>query len=325
MKMDADIKSPPPLTFDKVMEGRVVAARDNPLFKVPTEILNIIASYILTNNDDLASLAMVNSDFRQLARSCQFSTVTFDGSPRSENILGILQREAVERRQNHGHRCSLSMGVCVRRVVVDSASYWKLLRASMQGERSRFTDDTSGDESEDDLDRHQQWRATEDKLGHRHDTTYLPNVLLVISTLVHLESVHLSQTHWNQTLLNNLTASTIRHLLLRDLHMGDAIPVMNSAVVWPLETLDIILTWNVDHIGSRLDVSDCWNNILRLSSGSLKVLYLSHDNVHDEKDPISFSLQFPHLRRLDLTYESNFDQSALRSLIFTSPGCQLFH
>ncbi len=105
--MDVDMKSPSPLAFDRVMKGTGVAAHNSPLFKISTEILTIIFSYLFTSDSTLASLALVNSDCRQLARSCQFWTLKFDATPRSESILGILQRDAVERRQNRGHALSL--------------------------------------------------------------------------------------------------------------------------------------------------------------------------------------------------------------------------
>jgi hypothetical protein len=45
--MDVDIKSPSPLAFDRVMEGRAVADHNSPLFKIPTEILTIIISHLV--------------------------------------------------------------------------------------------------------------------------------------------------------------------------------------------------------------------------------------------------------------------------------------
>src|ERR1700709_2436054 len=111
--MDIDIKFPSTLAFDRVMEGTPVAAPNSALFKIPTEILAIVASHLVTSNDDLASIALVNSDCRQLARSCQFRIVKLDASPRSESIFGILQREAVERRQNYGRTRSLSFSAFI--------------------------------------------------------------------------------------------------------------------------------------------------------------------------------------------------------------------
>ncbi|KAL9123788.1 MAG: hypothetical protein Q9217_006816 [Psora testacea] len=325
--MDMDTKFPLPLAFDRVMEGTAVAAQNSPLFRIPTEILTLIVSSLVTNKEDLASLALVNSDCRQLARSCQFRTVKLDASPRSESILAILQREAVERRQNHGHTRSLSLSACIRCVAVDHAGYWEEIHALRPRKPGRSFEDTSDDAYDDDEDKVQQWRASVGEITHRLNEIYRPNVLFVISSLVHLESLDMSQADWSQSLLNNLAACTIKHLSLRDVQMTDVVPTMEDSVVFPLETLDIRFCWDFEfsygYSGPRLNASNSWNTILRLSSASLKILTLSHHAVVGDKeakeDAVTFSLQFPQLRQLDLTWESHFDQSALRSLILTSP------
>jgi len=322
--MDVNIKSPSPLAFDRVMEGTAVTALNSPLFKIPTEILAIIVNYIAMSNDDIASLALVNSDCRQLARSCQFRTVTLDASHRSGSILGILQREAVERRRNHGHTRSPSLSACIRRVAVNNSGYWDEIIALKPRKPGRSIEDTSDDAFDDDEGKVQQWRASAGALGQKLSEIYRPNVLFVISSLVHLESLAMSQAGWSQSLLNSLTACTLRHLSLRDVQMTDVIPVMDGSVIWPLETLDISLGWDFHFSRSSnrpsLNASSSWNTILRLCSASLKVLFLSHRVALGKKeDAVSFSLQFPLLRQLDLTWESHLDQSALRSLILTSP------
>ena len=151
--MGIDINCPSPLTFDRVVEGRAVTAQDSPLFRIPTEILTVIASYLVTNKEDLASLALVNSDCRQLARSCQFRTVKLDASPHSYSILGILQREAVKRRQNRGYTRSLSLGACIHRVVIGNAGYWKELDVSRPRKPGRSIKDTSDDVYNNDEDK----------------------------------------------------------------------------------------------------------------------------------------------------------------------------
>lgn len=322
--MDIDIKSPLPLAFDRVMEGTAVAARNSPLFNIPTEILTFIVNYLVTDKENLTSFALVNSDCRQLARSCQFRTVELDGGPRSYRILGILQREAVERRQNCGYTRSLSLGACIRRMVVGNAGYWKEVTALRPRKPGRAIDDSSDDVWDDDKEKLQQWRASIGKISHTLNEVYKPNMLFAISSLVHLESLEIEQASWNQSFLNNLTACTTKHLSLHHVEMTDIVPVMEASVVLPLETLDIHLRWDshfsYDFDGPPLNASSSWNTILRLCSASLRTLTLSHRAVDTTKEEtISFFLQFPQLRQLDLTWESHLDQSALESLIFTSP------
>ena len=58
-----------PLSFDRVNEGR--APRTNALlFHLPFEILNVILQFV--TSESLSSLALVNWDCRQWARSRQF-------------------------------------------------------------------------------------------------------------------------------------------------------------------------------------------------------------------------------------------------------------
>jgi hypothetical protein len=324
-QMGIDINCPSPLTFDRVVEGRAVTAQDSPLFRIPTEILTVIASYLVTNKEDLASLALVNSDCRQLARSCQFRTVKLDASARSYSILGILQQEADERRQNRGYTHSPSLGACIRRLVVGIDGYWKELHALRPPKPGRSIEDTTDDAYVDDENTVRQWRSSLDEITHRLNKVYRPNVLFVISSLVHLESLEIDQASWNQSLLNNLTACTIKHLSLRKVLMTDIVPVVEASVVLPLESLNISLGWDFEFRysfeGLSLNASNGWNTILRLCSASLKILTLSHrPAASQEEDAVSFSLQFPQLRQLDLLCESSFDQSALQSLVFTSPS-----
>jgi hypothetical protein len=223
-----------------------VTAHNSPLFKIPTEILTIIVSHLVTSNEDLASLALVNSNCRQLVRSCQFRTVKLDASRRPEGILGLLQREAVERRQNHGSARSTSLGACIRRVIVDNDGYLKEVLASRPRKPGRSIDDDSENAYDDDVNKVQQRRASTGELTQRLNEIYGPNVLFVISNLVHLESLEMGQASWSQSLLNNLVGCTIRHLSLRDVQMKDVVPVMDDSVVWPLETLDIGLGWDFE-------------------------------------------------------------------------------
>lgn len=107
--------SPRLVDFERALEGAVIASPDSPLFKLPAEILTIIANKLVTiaRDVDLASLALTNSDCRQLARSVQFCSVNLGGEARSESMVDHLHREAAEIRQTPDTR-SLHLGVCIR-------------------------------------------------------------------------------------------------------------------------------------------------------------------------------------------------------------------
>jgi len=68
---------PTPLSLATVMEGRIVAASPHAeVFNLPMELLDMITRCLHVK--DLASLALVCSFSRQMARSRQFSRVIFD-------------------------------------------------------------------------------------------------------------------------------------------------------------------------------------------------------------------------------------------------------
>src|SRR5437016_121963 len=81
---------PPPLAFDRVMEGRAPTS-DSALFKLPVEILGHILEFV--DPSSLSSLALVNRDCRQLARSRQFAAVHLDYSPSSVALIHFLVSE----------------------------------------------------------------------------------------------------------------------------------------------------------------------------------------------------------------------------------------
>jgi hypothetical protein len=75
-----------PFTFDCVNGGR-----SPDVLILPVELLGHITPYL--SNYDLASLAMVDHDCRQLARSVQFVTVKLDRSDAEMGLLDHLVRE----------------------------------------------------------------------------------------------------------------------------------------------------------------------------------------------------------------------------------------
>ncbi|KAI1004005.1 hypothetical protein K3495_g4204 [Podosphaera aphanis] len=320
-----NIIHPTPLAFDRVMEGTAIKAHNSLLFRTPTEILTAVVSYLCNSKKDLESLALVNSDCRQLARSCQFRTVLLDSGHRSACLLGVLQRETVQRRQNRGRTRSLSLGACIRRIVVRSDGYWNELIGARPRKPGRSIHDLNEDAYDNDEEKVAQWNTFVEGLTYRLNEIYRPNVLFVISGLIHLESVDLDQVDWNQSLLNGLVACTPKHLSIRDLKAIDIVPVMDDSVVWPLETLSFHFNWDFQYLcrphNSPLNASKSWETILRLCSDYLHILNPSHCVIRGMKakeDLVSFSLRFPQLRQLYLSDGSFLSVPALESLILTS-------
>ncbi|KAL8815522.1 MAG: hypothetical protein Q9191_008457, partial [Dirinaria sp. TL-2023a] len=85
-------KVPPlPLSFDRVNDGQPPRS-SAPLFKLPVEILSAILQHF--EPESVASLALVNRDCLQLARSRRFASVELNYSFSSRKLLKKIAVEA---------------------------------------------------------------------------------------------------------------------------------------------------------------------------------------------------------------------------------------
>jgi hypothetical protein len=107
------------LLLDIVMQGRKRESGCR-LFQMPAEILADIVDLLADDKSTLASLALVNSDCRCLARSCQFAEIHFDYSIRSQMLLLHLAKEAL--RKPDPTTRTFPIGVCVRRFTFASST-----------------------------------------------------------------------------------------------------------------------------------------------------------------------------------------------------------
>ncbi|KAF4988685.1 hypothetical protein F66182_16686, partial [Fusarium sp. NRRL 66182] len=146
---------PPPLTLDRVLEGRPIVAQDSPLLRLPVMILSDIIKYIETDMETLKSLALVNSDCRQLAQSCQFAIVNLDYSIRSYRLFGALIREATERSiTKDSVTRQPSIGACIRYLTASSkhSRDESNMIARMRPRAANEGDDEDEDDEDDDED-----------------------------------------------------------------------------------------------------------------------------------------------------------------------------
>ncbi|KAK3362201.1 hypothetical protein B0T24DRAFT_690963 [Lasiosphaeria ovina] len=107
------------------MGGRQTSSRHSPLFDLPVDILGDIIDLLARDKATLASLALVNSDCRQLARSYQFAEVRLGFNERSVQLLYRLIDETctgfgpqVSARRHVTH--PLFIGPCIRKLTVKS-------------------------------------------------------------------------------------------------------------------------------------------------------------------------------------------------------------
>ena len=97
------------LSLAAAMEGRPLFS-DSVLFsKLPIEVLYMVIGYL--DREALAKLATLNSDCRQLARSWQFRSWSFDYQDVQRDLS--LLRETNERAKNNGKTSKAALGACV--------------------------------------------------------------------------------------------------------------------------------------------------------------------------------------------------------------------
>ncbi|KHO10849.1 hypothetical protein MAA_11530 [Metarhizium robertsii ARSEF 23] len=139
-------------------------------------------------------------------------------------------------------------------------------------------------------------------------------MLFAISTLPHLDILDMHELTVNQYVLDSLTASACRHLRVKLSieDMGIRIP----ALVWPLETLSLDVSWNFTtwchSKSSNMDASFLWEILLRMCSQSLQTLRMGHQALYGKPmKPISFTLKFPRLRFLEIARQGQIRDLSL--------------
>lgn len=124
-----ELVPPLPLLFDRVSEGRKPISGTK-LLEIPMEVLALVVQKI--PEASLASLALVNSDCRQLARSRQFASLHLNYSDHTLAIITKLQEEATERSHHDGLTRKPALGSCIRRLTVATHPGWVTYRHNVE-------------------------------------------------------------------------------------------------------------------------------------------------------------------------------------------------
>ncbi|KAI2602403.1 hypothetical protein GGR54DRAFT_634043 [Hypoxylon sp. NC1633] len=283
----------PPLSFDRVTKGSSIASASSILFTIPVEILQLIIGYVASDKTHLASLALVNSDCRQLARSCQFNSIVLDYGPIAIQVLAMLQKEASQRyRSPDRMTVSPSLGVCVRQLIINSERCWPIVQSFLP------LDHLSGRELDD--NELAIVSGVGSILSEHLDHLYWPAVLLVIPTLPNLQSITMDS--------GELDGHFRRIPRVR--------PGRNSC---PLETLSIDAVWEfhfAHNHPNQLDPSAFYQSLLEPCHSSLRSLQLTHRDFLGRNDkPISFDIEFPKLKTLQIGWHTSIDGLAASSLV----------
>ncbi|KAK1243958.1 hypothetical protein MKX08_002096 [Trichoderma sp. CBMAI-0020] len=216
---------------------------------MPSEILADIVDLLADDKSALASLALVNSDCRYLARSCQFAEIHFDYSNQSHQLLVHLAKEAL--RKTDLTTRTFPIGVCVRRVTFASrpecvTACYEELHNSIFSERANLYS-----------------QEQRDKLRQEAKAHYI--ALRKLSTLVITYAMpNLEVFTWedpfsvDDNFLKEVSRCSAQHVRLKRFKL-DKLWLMEPPLVpalWPLRSLDLDVElacgWDADQPESEV-------------------------------------------------------------------------
>jgi hypothetical protein len=304
---------PLPLLLDRVSEG-LLPRSNAPFFKVPSEVLAEIVQFL--DPESLASLALVNRDCQQLARSRQFASVLLDYSDSSLCLIQKLGLEGEDRSKSpHGAASQPTIGACIRRITLATDANWVSHRHNIN-----LLDD-SDEEGEDKAKKKGKRMAD---ASHLFFDKYLPLVILLLAWPPILP--HLELFDWEDKVviprfaLETLARSSVRHLKLFRVLIDEEfeLPDASTSVGWPLQSLYMEVHWNVFGKNLRGSTAPLCASILRLSAPTLVSLnwetaidHSVHSFIAGSKEPP----KFPHLRELRLGNIKFADSLTLDALL----------
>ncbi|ETS03831.1 hypothetical protein M419DRAFT_74030, partial [Trichoderma reesei RUT C-30] len=246
-----------PLPLPSAMEGRPPASK-SPLFTLPPEILGEIMNLLVDEKATISALALVNSDCRQLARSCWFADVCFDYGPRSNQLLSHLTREACAKQNKDTPIRPPFIGSCIRRVTVRSD------RDYVADVHSELYDSTRGDTARTVTaqERAELRKAATDYYFETHITS----LLTAMSVMPNIESlVWYDKMCLDKSFFKCVTRLPLHHLKICNAYIGNPY-CLNSLgrSVLSLKTLhlDILACYDKVHADDEISDDDelAWEN-----------------------------------------------------------------
>ncbi|UKZ78897.1 hypothetical protein TrVFT333_006643 [Trichoderma virens FT-333] len=291
-----------PLLLSRVMEGLPITSQ-SPFLALPLEVLVQIMALIADDRDALSTLALLNSDCRQLARSFQFVDVCFDYGPLSTKLLERLLDEAQARADAASDNANtLFIGSCIRRVTVNpkpqhvAATHKDLWDARGSGSvRSR-----------------QQMNDLRNNAGD----DYLKNYRRPILTVLAQAMPNLDSLLWHDGMCLDIEVfKTLTRLPLQNLKFSGAyigVPLsLEPPVVpqhMPLRSLSLGASPCIDGTHIRGGRAVVVVTSLTIKDSGPKAEFLGHENM-----------VFPHLRYLDLASASSYPDAVAWSSFMAAP------
>lgn len=255
-----DVVPPLPLSFDRV-NGAQPPTSTAPLFRLPVEIIGEVLQYVPPAS--LARVALVNRDFRQLARSRQFASVHLDYSDISLELVEKLVGEGEERAANGGTLQARSIGPCIRRITVATDPGWISYR---HGVELRTINDLEEEEQNTRM-----INASKAFFGG-----YMSRLQSLLPTLPHLELLDWEdKIALPRSFFNGIAGSHIQHLKLFRVSVKDEfqlrLPNAHGSVAWPLRTLHLELLPSIERSNDVSTLPLC-ASILRSCAPTLAAL-----------------------------------------------------
>ena len=289
---------PLPLSFDRVNQGRSPQS-NNLLFKLPLELLGEILQHV--ESSSLASLALVNRDFRQWARSRQFASITwgYSQAPFRRGLLEHLLAEMHEREVNQGATLSPSLGACIRSITVATSLRWVISHTDVGILFSQL--------GEEEKSRRVAYT------GEGYYKNYVPIILQILSVptvLPHLELlVWKDKISLPRSFFDDLTRSHIQHLKFYRVCVDEELTVRTLDRLprpWPLRTLHLEFSPPADKTG-KTSIAPLLASLLRLCAPTLESLTWVNADSKDMADNLfaaaglNSAPPFPRLRNLKLS------------------------
>ncbi|KAM0800361.1 hypothetical protein BDR22DRAFT_805996 [Usnea florida] len=302
-----ELVPPLPLWFDRVSEWRKPVSTTK-LLNIPVEVLALVVQKV--PEISLASLALVNSDCRQLARSRQFASLHFDYSDRTLAIIDKLKEEATDRSNLGGLTSKPALGPCIRRLTVATHPRWINYRHNVEL-REVFS-------APPDKERSRRLAAA----YHALFGTYYPSIQDLLSNRTVLPHVELLDWEDKITLqpsfFDAIAQSTVQHLKIYRIHVDKLfaihVPTSQPSRSWQLRSLylDVLPAKS----NRELDVSCLCTSILRACAPTLQSLtWESCRGGHITTDGLGSCPRFPSLRHLRLGFLRFADVCYLSELV----------
>ena len=302
-----ELVPPLPLLFDRVSEGRKPVSRAR-LLNVPLEILALVVQKVPETS--LASLALVNSDCRQLARSRQFASLHFDYSDRTLAIIDKLKEEATDRSNLGGFTGKPALGPCIRRLTVATHPGWIKHRHKVE-----LSEDFNA------LPKRESSRRLT-AAYHALFGTYYTSIQDLLSNWTVLPHVELLDWEDKITLqpsfFDAIAQSTIQHLKIYRIHVDKIftidMPTFQPSRSWLLRSLYLDIMPAISNL--KLDMSCLCTSILRACAPTLQSLtWDSCSRNPINTNGLGLCPRFPSLRHLRLAFLRFADVCFLSELV----------